>query len=106
MSERSGGRERSEQSGASERVSGASERANGRANGPVLTSVFLSIFDHGAIRLLDGPSNVNVFSGRTRDTSERHQRLAVQVQSTVKEILIQFKEVSKHYGSEQPDAGS
>ena len=35
-SEHSGGRERSEQSGASERVSGASERANGRASGPVL----------------------------------------------------------------------
>ena len=55
MSERSGGRERSEQSGASERVSGASERvsgaskqANGQASGPVLTSVFFSIFDHSA----------------------------------------------------------
>ena len=32
MSERSGGRERSELSGASERVSGASERANERTN--------------------------------------------------------------------------
>ena len=39
MSERSGGRERSEQSGASERVSGVSERANGQASGPVLQSV-------------------------------------------------------------------
>ena len=46
MSERSGGRERSEQSGASERVSGASERANGRGRGPVLQSVFLAVFDH------------------------------------------------------------
>ena len=27
-------------------MSGASERANGRASGPVLTSVFFSIFDH------------------------------------------------------------
>ena len=34
--ERSGARERSEQLGASEWVSGASERASGRANGPVL----------------------------------------------------------------------
>ena len=34
------------QFGASKRVSGASERANGRANGPVLTSEFFSIFDH------------------------------------------------------------
>ena len=48
MSERSGGRERSEQSGASERVSGASERANGRASGPVLQSVFLAVIDQSA----------------------------------------------------------
>ena len=48
-SERSGGRERSEQSGASERVSGASERANGRASGPVLQSVFLAVIDHSAV---------------------------------------------------------
>ena len=46
MSERSGGRERSEQSGASERVSGASERAIGRASGPVPQSVFLAVIDH------------------------------------------------------------
>ena len=46
MSERSGGRERSEQSGASKRVSSASERANGRASGPVIQSVFLAVFDH------------------------------------------------------------
>merc|ERR1719414_1869960 len=49
MSERSGGRERSEQSGASERVSGASERANGRASGPVLTSRFLVDPDHSGM---------------------------------------------------------
>ena len=36
MSERSGARDQSEQGGASERVSGASEKANGRASGPVL----------------------------------------------------------------------
>ena len=48
-SERSGGREQSEQSGASERVSGASDRANGRASGPVLTSRFLFVPDHSAI---------------------------------------------------------
>ena len=34
--------------GASE-VSGASERANGRASGPVLQSVFLAVFDHSAL---------------------------------------------------------
>ena len=46
VSERSGWRERSQQSGASKRMSGASEQANGRASGPVLTSVFFFIFDH------------------------------------------------------------
>ena len=30
------------------RVSGASERANGRASGPVLQSVFLAVIDHSA----------------------------------------------------------
>ena len=45
-SERSRAREQSEQSGASERVSGACKRAKGRASGPVLTSVFFYIFDH------------------------------------------------------------
>ena len=40
-SERSGRRERSEQSGASERV-------NGRASDPVLQSVFLAVPDHNA----------------------------------------------------------
>ena len=49
MNERSGAHERSEQGGASERVSGASERANGRASGPVLQSVFLAVIDHSAI---------------------------------------------------------
>ena len=53
MSERSGGRKRSEQSRASERVSGASERANGRASGPVLQSVFLAVIDHSVyVKLL------------------------------------------------------
>ena len=30
-------------------MSGASERANGRASGPVLQSVFLAVFDHSAL---------------------------------------------------------
>ena len=38
----------SEVSSASERVSGTSERANGRASGPVLTSLFLFVPDHSA----------------------------------------------------------
>merc|ERR1719511_359811 len=64
MSERSGGRERSEQSGASERVSGASERANGRASGPVLQSVFLAVIDHSGREAMPGswaPSSLSVY---------------------------------------------
>ena len=49
MSERSGADKQSEQCGASERVSGASERANGRASDPVLQSVFLFILAHSAV---------------------------------------------------------
>ena len=30
-------------------MSGASERANGRASGPVLQSVFLAVIDHSAM---------------------------------------------------------
>ena len=51
-SERSRGRERSEQSIASKQVSGASEWANGQASGPVLTSLFLLVPDHSAAVLL------------------------------------------------------
>ena len=49
MSERSGGCEQGEQSGASERVCGASERENGRASGPVLQSVFLVVLAHSEL---------------------------------------------------------
>ena len=48
MNECSGARERSQQCGASERVSGVSERVNGRATGPVPQSVFLDVLDHSA----------------------------------------------------------
>ena len=48
-SERSGGRERSEHSGASERVSSVSERGNGRASGLVITSGFLNILNHSVV---------------------------------------------------------
>ena len=44
-----GGPKQSEQSGASERVSGTSEQANGRASGPVLTSQFLADLNHSAM---------------------------------------------------------
>ena len=48
MSERSGGCKQSEQSRASERVSGASEQANGWVSDPVLQSVFLVVQAHSA----------------------------------------------------------
>ena len=38
-----------EQSGASKRVSPASEQANGRVSGPVLQFVFLVVLDHSGI---------------------------------------------------------
>ena len=63
MSERSGGRERSEQSGASERMSGAS----GRASGPVLTSVFLAVIDHSVTHL-------SARKGVERDTSVKEPK--------------------------------
>ena len=71
-SERSGGRERSEQSGASEGVSGASERANGRASGPVLTSLFLFVPDHSAVvHTMESKKGVALWSGtnKNRDLS-------------------------------------
>ena len=63
-SERSGGRERSEQSGASERVSGASERANGRASGPVLQSVFLIVVNQSALVGNNSENDVNEAFGQ------------------------------------------
>ena len=47
MSERSGVREQG-----TERVSGASELAKGRASGPVLQSGFLVILDHSATKMM------------------------------------------------------
>ena len=49
MSERSRARERSEYCGTSKQVSGASERANGRASDPVLQSGFLVILAHSVL---------------------------------------------------------
>ena len=72
MSERTNEREQNEQSGASGRVSGASERANGRLRSPVLTSRFLFVPDHSAAltaNLLDlltsQLSGVSVSNGQT-----------------------------------------
>ena len=49
--ERSGARKRSEQCGASELVSGVSERVSGQASGPVLTAQFLAVVNlHGVGR--------------------------------------------------------
>ena len=48
-SERSRGHKRSEQSRAREQVSGVSDRTNGRASGPALTSLFFFVSDHSAM---------------------------------------------------------
>ena len=48
--ERSGARELSGQCGTSEQVSGASERASGGANGPVLTYRFQEFLNHCVLR--------------------------------------------------------
>ena len=53
MNERSAARERSEQCGASERVSGASERANGQLSGLVLLSVLLVVLAHSGTPMLE-----------------------------------------------------
>ena len=47
-------------------MSGASERANGRASGPVLQSVFLAVFDHSA-----GVKGEGVEEWRIGDERER-----------------------------------
>ena len=48
MSAAEGASEASEASEASKQVSGAGDRANGQASGPVLTSLFLFVPDHSA----------------------------------------------------------
>ena len=57
-SERSGGRERSEQSGASGQVSSAIKRANGRASDPILMSQFLVDPDHSGMVTHSGLNTV------------------------------------------------
>ena len=63
MSERSGGREQSEQSGASERA----VRANGRASGPVLTSLFSFVPNHSA------PVDEDAIIGRVKGKEGREE---------------------------------
>ena len=61
MSERVSAAERASKASRTEqaqRVSGASERANGRASGPVLRSVFLAFLAHSASRENDGPQSL------------------------------------------------
>ena len=58
------------------RGSGASERANGRASGPVLTPLFLFVPDHSAPSPPSRPFNVYVlgFDSTSRSQSVRHLR--------------------------------
>ena len=72
MSELSGGHERSEQSRASERVSGASERANGRASGPVLTSLFLFVPDHSGLPRERGSQQESLMVANTMAKAGEH----------------------------------
>ena len=53
MSAAEGASEASEASEASKQVSGAGERANGQASGPVLTSLFLFVPDHSGVAQID-----------------------------------------------------
>ena len=66
MSERSGAREWSESCGASEQVSDAIKRANGRANGPVLTSRFLAVLNHSAIATRDAEAEAEAVTWVSR----------------------------------------
>ena len=55
----------------SERVSSASERANGQASGPVLTSLFLFVPDHSAMTTTKTTSRVDnngALSGKVIET--------------------------------------
>ena len=107
MSERSGGRERSEQSGASERVSGANERANGRASGPVAVlnesipesfgPPYLGFFDaFGDVVVVDGTQSLRhprrvqprLEHGHFIDGNQQRFRVDVDVVSPTVEILV------------------
>ena len=48
----------------SERCERASERANGRASGPVLQSVFLAVIDHSADQINVGKNQLPTFLGQ------------------------------------------
>ena len=62
MNERSGAREQSE---ASKFVSGAIQRVNGRASGPVLQSILLAVLDHSARMRRSKHSSVISFFARS-----------------------------------------
>ena len=74
--ERSGARERSEQGRASKRVSGVSERANGRASGPVLTSRFLDDLNHSAsVAVEQRERKRNVIAVEAKESFLRRERV-------------------------------
>ena len=69
-------------------MSGASERANGRASGPVLQSVFLAVIDHSVLfrrydtfirGLTPGPSTRLVLLTRNEEKSGKYQPFLLQV---------------------------
>ena len=56
-------------------MSGASDRANGRASGPVLESVFLAVIDH----------SVSLFSSSQKDEKMRHDKEGEEVENMTRE---------------------
>ena len=68
-SERSRVREQSEECGASEQVSGKRKRANGRASGPVLQSVFLVVVAHSRMdRHTHGQTDTKFYEKRENES--------------------------------------
>ena len=67
-------------------MSGASQRANGRASGPVLTSLFLFVPDHSA-RVVDVVSSLDLWMSNDADwiRSLMRERLESETKNLLKE---------------------
>ena len=84
-------RERSEQYRASEQVSGASERVNGRASDPVLTSLFLFAPDHSAmVTLALSPSTPSGADAKKEDQSAAVRQSTCDLEAQSVESPYQF----------------
>ena len=77
-------------------MSGASERANGRASGPVLTSLFLFVPDHSALPIFEGHE---LFSSLEMGAAQTGIRLRhAQLLTAVRTVRVDF-EVSRSVAS-------